>query len=112
LQFVQSKTGSTLTIINPFDESVVTTMVQVAGPADIENAVAAANAAFTTGSWSTFTGAQRAACMNKFADLLEVNAEQLAYLDAVCMGMPSNLNVQFFIPAAASVFRCECFEIN
>jgi aldehyde dehydrogenase (NAD+) len=81
--------------------------VDVAGPSDIEDAVAAAKAAFTTGPWSTFSGAQRAACLNKFADLLEENAEELAYLDALCMGMPSGINAAFIIPQAAAIFRCE-----
>ncbi len=103
---MEAKSAERLTVINPFDESVVTTDLHVASEQDIEEAVLAAQAAFTAGPWSSFTGSQRAACLNKFADLLEKNAEELAYLDAICMGMPLGINISFVIPTAASVFRC------
>jgi aldehyde dehydrogenase (NAD+) len=105
VQFVEAKSGQTLSVFNPFDESLVTANVHVAGKQDVDDSVAAAEAALT-GPWGSFTGAQRAACLNKFADLLESNAEKLAYLDAVCMGMPAAVNAGFIVPTSASVFRC------
>jgi len=104
-QFTEAKPGQTLSIINPFDENVVTANVHVAGKADVDDAVSAAEAALV-GQWGSFTGAQRAATLNKFAELLEKNAERLAYLDAVSMGMPVAINAGFVVPACASVFRC------
>lgn len=44
--------------------------------------------------------------MNKFADLIDKNAKELAELDALSMGMPSGANAGFLIPEAAAVFRC------
>ncbi len=70
------------------DDSIVTSDVQVAGEADVDAAVAAARAAFKSGPWKTFSGAQRAACMNKFADLLEANIERLVKLETIAMGQP------------------------
>ena len=104
---MEAKSGERLTIVNPFDENVVTTDLHVASADDINDAVLAAQTAFASGPWSTFTGQQRAACLNKFADLLESHAEELAYLDAICMGMPVGINSGFVIPTTASVFRCE-----
>ena len=106
-KYVESKSGDTLTVVNPFDESIVTAGLHVAGAQDIDDAVSAAKNAFTTGPWSTFTGAKRAACLNKFADLLESNANELAYLDSICMGMPAAVNSGFVVPMTASVFRCK-----
>ena len=105
VQFVEAKSGKTLSVYNPFDESVVTANIHVAGKGDIDDAVSAAESALK-GPWGNFSGVQRAACLNKFADLLEKNAEKLAYLDAICMGMPVAVNAGFIVPASASVFRC------
>lgn len=81
--------------------------MQVAGEADIEAAVSAAQAAFKSGPWSTYTGAQRAVHLLKFADLLEKNAKELAELDSLCMGGPVGPNAGFIIPGAAACFRCK-----
>ncbi|KAK5219759.1 hypothetical protein LTR47_011447 [Exophiala xenobiotica] len=87
-EYVKSKSGQTITVKNPIDDSVVTSEVQVAGPADVDAAVAAARAAFQGGPWKSFTGAQRAACMNKLADLIEANLDGLCRLESIAMGQP------------------------
>ncbi len=72
---------------NPNDDSVVVSDVQVAGPEEVDAAVKAASDAFK-GEWSKFSGSQRAACMLKFADLLDAHVEELAKLETVAMGQP------------------------
>lgn len=106
-KYVNAKSGETLSLINPFDGSKIPAGVQVAGEADIAEAVSAAQTAFKSGPWSTYTGAQRAVPMLKFADLLDKHAKELAELDTICMGGPIALNAMFLIPQAAAVFRCE-----
>ena len=101
-QYVPSSTGETLTIYNPNDDSLVTDKVQVASEADIDNAVAAAKAAFP--KWRDTAGAQRAKCMLKFADLLEANAERLAKLESIAMGQPISLAVRM-IQGPAAIWR-------
>ena len=81
--------------------------MQVAGEADIEAAVSAAKAAFKTGPWATYTGAQRAVLMLKFADLMEKNAAKLAELDSICMGGPARMHFGAVVPAAVATFRCK-----
>ena len=81
-------------IVNPADDSIVTSDVQVAGEEDIDLAVEAATKAFK-GEWSKFTGAQRAKCMNKFADLLEENAGEIGKLETIAMGQPISISTQF-----------------
>ena len=95
-----------LTVYNPANEEVVTEKLHIAGPEDVTAAVAGAKLAFTEGPWRSFSGAQRAALLNKFADLLVENAQELAYLDAICMGMPAAINAAFVIPETAAIFRC------
>lgn len=81
-----SSTGETLTIYSPNDDSLVTDKIQVAGEADVDNAVKAAKAALP--AWKATAGAKRAAIMNKFADLLEQNIDKLAHLESSAMGQP------------------------
>jgi aldehyde dehydrogenase (NAD+) len=103
---VDSKSSETLSLVNPFDGIKIPAAVQVAGEAEIALAVSVAKAAFKTGPWSTYTGAQRAVPMLKFADLLEKNAAKLAELDTICMGAPLSTTAGFLVPQAATVFRC------
>lgn len=70
--------------------------------------MSAAQAAFKSGPWSTYTGSQRAKCMLKFADLIDANAAKLAELDSITMGAPTAIGAGFLIPAAAAAFRCMC----
>lgn len=62
--------------------------VQVAGPSDVDAAVAAATNAFKTGPWHNYIGQQRAACLLKMADLIEANMDKLARLETLAMGVP------------------------
>jgi betaine-aldehyde dehydrogenase len=64
----------------PFDE------VAVAGPADLDAAVAAANAALP--GWATLTAVARAEVLFRFADLVRAHAEELAILEARNVGKP------------------------
>ena len=79
----------------------------MAGPEDVDIAVSAAKAAFTIGPWSTFTGAQRAACMHKFADLVLAHKEELPYLECVAMGRPIATFSSIDLINLAGCFRCE-----
>jgi aldehyde dehydrogenase (NAD+) len=101
-----SRCGETLTVRNPYNESIVTSEVQVAGSEDINVAVAAARTAWTTGPWSRFTGSQRAACMLKFADLVEKNMESLAYLETLAVGKPMSAILTVDIPNMIGCYRC------
>ena len=100
-----SKSGETLALKTPYDGSSIPAKVHVAGEQDIADAVVAAQTAFKSGPWSTYTGAQRASCLNKFADLIEKHAMEIADLDALTMGAPVAINGGFMIPQAAAVFR-------
>ena len=85
-QYAPSSSGETLTIYNPNDDSLVSDKVQIAGEADVDNAVKAAKAALP--AWKAMAGAKRGAIMNKFADILEKNVDMLAKLESAAMGQP------------------------
>ena len=81
-----SSTGETLTIYSPVDDSLVSDKVQVASEADVDRAVEAARAAFP--AWRDTAGHKRAACMFKFAEILEREAERLAGLGRLVFRCP------------------------
>lgn len=91
--------------MNPFDDSIIHTGVQTAGPEDVDAAVAAAHRARKEGPWSTFTGAQRQACLLKFAELAERNADRLATLESLPSGKPVTMLKMFDIAHMVQVYR-------
>lgn len=92
--------------MSPVDDSVVVDDVQVAGKDDIDRAVDLAETAFKKGPWATFTGSQRAACLNKFADLVEKNVEQLSYAESLPSGRPIAGIIHFDLAHMVQVYRC------
>jgi aldehyde dehydrogenase (NAD+) len=111
---VDSKSGETLSVHNPVDDSLVVDKVQAAGPDDVDRAVEAATHAFKKGEWSKFTGSQRAACMLKFADLFEENSEKLAMLETVTMGQPIGVATKLcsVIPGYWRYFAGHCDKLG
>jgi aldehyde dehydrogenase (NAD+) len=77
-EYSPSSSGETLAIYSPVDDTLVSDKVQVASEADVDRAVEAARAAFP--AWRDMAGHKRAACMFKFAEILEREAERLAGL--------------------------------
>jgi acyl-CoA reductase-like NAD-dependent aldehyde dehydrogenase len=68
-------------------------LANVAGASnvDVDRAVAAARAAFDSGPWRTMAGSARAILMNKLADLIEENAQELAEIESIDNGKPAKL---------------------
>ncbi|CAI7655796.1 unnamed protein product [Penicillium crustosum] len=103
-QYVRSRSGATLTVRNPTDDSTITNDLQVAGEEDINTAVVAANVAFQTGPWSSFTGQQRGKCLFRLADLIEGDADSLLQLETMAMGVPK-AGVEFMMPLVSKYLR-------
>src|SRR5262245_34991966 len=81
------KSGATMTIASPATGDAIA-IVDQAGPAEVERAVSAARAAFDGGAWPRMTAARRSRLLNKLADLLEQEADDLARLEAANVGKP------------------------
>lgn len=103
---MKSSSGDTLTVHNPYDDSIVSSDVHVAGLVDVDSAVKAAKSAYDHGPWSKFTGAQRSACLLKFADLVEKNMDELARLESMSMGKPLSVLLAVDLPHMIGCYKC------
>ena len=95
--------GGTRQIVNPADGSVAAT-VDEATDADARDAVSAARAAFDDGAWPATTAADRAALLDRVADLLQRDKEDLAVLETRDTGK-TLVESRIDIDDVTSVFR-------
>ncbi|CAG7950298.1 unnamed protein product [Penicillium olsonii] len=102
-RYADGQTPARFSCHSTVDGSVISSDVHVAAQQDVNSAVAAARAAFT--SWAAFDHEKRASILHKFADLLERDADKLAYLEAVCNVKPVKLFHGYELPQAVSIFR-------
>jgi betaine-aldehyde dehydrogenase len=79
-QWRHASDGGTRDIINPADGSVAA-VVDEATPEDARDAVAAARKAFDDGAWPATPMAERVAILDRIADLLQRDKEDLASLE-------------------------------
>jgi acyl-CoA reductase-like NAD-dependent aldehyde dehydrogenase len=101
-RFVSAESGETLASLNPHDNSVIA-HVAMAGKADIDKAVAAAQNAFP--AWARSAAADRGRILLKLADLIEANAEELARLESLDTGHPLKDSRALDVPRTAACFR-------
>jgi acyl-CoA reductase-like NAD-dependent aldehyde dehydrogenase len=87
-QYVSSSRGKTFCVTNPTTDRILTDQIHAATSEDVDKAVVAARAAFN--EWKDVPSAERAAMMNKFADLVsqEGHAKNILELESTSMGMP------------------------
>jgi len=81
-----ARSGKLLESVNPSDGQVIGRFAD-AGEDDVNEAVAAARAAFE-GPWRKFTPMARQDVLLKFADIVERNYDELLLMDAYDMGSP------------------------
>src|SRR3954469_2222565 len=82
-----SVSGKTFETINPATGEVICNVAE-GDKADIDLAVAAARKAFESGPWPKMSAAERGRLLNKLADLIEQNADELARLESLDNGKP------------------------
>jgi aldehyde dehydrogenase (NAD+) len=103
-QWVKSVSGKTFPTINPSTGEVITQVAE-ADAADVDKAVAAARAAFEKGPWKKMSGSQRGVLMNKLADLIEKNGDELAQLEALDNGKPYAVAKAADVPLTVACYR-------
>jgi aldehyde dehydrogenase (NAD+) len=86
-KWVDSASGKTFETTNPATGEVICQVAE-GDKADIELAVKAARKAFEEGAWPKTSGAERGRLLNKLADLIEQNKEELAALESLDNGKP------------------------
>ena len=108
-RFVDARKGGRFTTVNPANGEPIAEMS--AGTAeDIDRAVAAARRAFKAGVWSRMAPRHRMEVMNRFAALIDANAESLAVLETLDMGKPIADVIGIDLPAVVETIRfmAEC----
>ncbi len=104
-EFVDAKDGKTFNTHYPATADVITSIAE-ASHEDVDKAVKAARAAFADGSpWRKMNSVDRTRCLQKLADLIRANSEELSELETLDTGKPIFESSKFDIPQAA-----ECFE--
>jgi aldehyde dehydrogenase (NAD+) len=82
-----SASGKTFQTVNPVTEQPICDVAE-GGPEDIDAAVVAARRAFEHGPWSKMDARDRGRLMNRLADLIEENFDELAALETLDNGKP------------------------
>ncbi|MBI1191397.1 MAG: aldehyde dehydrogenase family protein [Tepidisphaera sp.] len=100
--FVAPKSGEYLDVFEPATGSPHA-RVPASGPADIDAAVAAADAAFP--AWSATSTEQRGRLLNRLADEIDKRLDDLAHAETTDTGKPISLARRVDIPRAAANFR-------
>jgi betaine-aldehyde dehydrogenase len=101
-KFVAAESGETLATLNPHDNSEIA-QIAMAGKADIDKAVAAAQRAYP--KWSRMAAMDRGRILLKLADLIEANSEQLAMLESLDTGHPIRDSRILDVPRTAVTYR-------
>ncbi|MCS7002807.1 MAG: aldehyde dehydrogenase family protein, partial [Dehalococcoidia bacterium] len=84
-EFVEPSEGKTFSTVYPATNETLAEVAE-ASRADVERAVQAARSAFDTGPWPRMTMEERAAVLNRLADLLAANLDELARLNTLDNG--------------------------
>jgi betaine-aldehyde dehydrogenase len=101
--WVAASSGETSPVINPFDGSVATT-ADVATQADVEHAVGAARKAFDQSEWRSTIALERAALLERTADILIRDCEEIARAETLNTGKAMR-ETRWDVSDVANVFR-------
>ncbi|MDX8000878.1 aldehyde dehydrogenase family protein [Xenorhabdus sp. Reich] len=95
--------NETFSIVNPASGETIATVNQGV-EAEINQAMQAASDAFH-GVWAQTSPLERGNCLNRLADLLQKNGEELAQLESLCSGKPIQLSRMLDVGASADYLR-------
>jgi aldehyde dehydrogenase (NAD+) len=101
-EFVPAADGRQFSTVNPATEEPLA-RVALAGPADVDGAVAAARAAYER-VWGQMPGAERAKYLYRIARILQERAREFAVLESLDNGKPIKESRDVDIPLAAAHF--------
>jgi betaine-aldehyde dehydrogenase len=99
----ESTSGNRADVINPVDQSLIGT-VSDGRTEDAQAAIAAARTAFDEGEWPRTPPAERAALLNRVADLLIRDKAEIAHSETLDTGKPL-VESEIDVDDVASVFR-------
>ncbi|MFJ4820378.1 aldehyde dehydrogenase family protein [Streptomyces sp. NPDC088801] len=100
---VQAADGRTFTVIDP-SNGVAIAHLALAGKAEVDQAVAAARAAFTAPEWAAMRAADRGRLLHRIAEAIREQGEGLARLESRDVGKPLS-QARRDVEAAARYFE-------
>jgi len=103
-QWLEASSGRTFPTVNPATGEEICQVAE-ADSADVDRAVRAARAAFERGPWHKMAAAERGRLLNKLADLIEKNAEDLARLESLDNGKPYKVALTADVPLTVACYR-------
>ncbi len=103
-KIVAAQGGERFAVVNPADGTTVAELAR-GGAADIELAVASAQAAWDDGRWRHMSPRLRMDIFRRWADLVEENSAELALLETLNMGKPVNDALTIDLPEAVVTIR-------
>lgn len=103
-RWVNSQSGKTFATVNPTTGEEICQVAE-ADAADVDIAVKAARTAFDHGAWRKATGVERSRLLNRLADLIEKNADELARLESLDNGKPLAMARAVDVSATAACYR-------
>ena len=101
-RWVEPRDGASFATVNPATEEQLATVAE-GGPADIDDAVSAARAAFD-GGWRDLPGTERAKYLYRIARQLQERAREFAVLESMDGGKPIKESRDIDLPLAAAHF--------
>ena len=101
-RYVPAASGATFDCASPIDGKLIA-RVAATDAVDVDRAVAAARRAFEDGRWARQPPAARKKVLQRFAELVLANRDELALLETLDMGKPISDSLAVDIPATA---RC------
>ncbi len=110
-KFVPAASGAVFETVNPATGQVLTQVAR-GGADDIDRAVKVARRAYTDGSWSGKTPAQRKDVLLRLACLIRENVPELALLDTLDMGKLINDSSTIDAPGSAHFFQWHAEAID
>ncbi|XP_042422184.1 aldehyde dehydrogenase family 2 member C4-like [Zingiber officinale] len=103
-EFVDSVSGKTFKTYDPRTGEAIADVAE-GDAADVDLAVKAAREAFDHGRWPRITAHERGRLMNKFADLVEQHADELAVLDSLDAGKLLSSGKAIDLPHCIHILR-------
>lgn len=103
-EWLASQSGQTFETLDPATGECIGLLPR-SNSADIDQAVAAARAAFDDGRWSKMVPMERSKVLWRIADLIEANIDELAELESLDQGKALYVGRWAEIPGAVGQFR-------
>jgi aldehyde dehydrogenase (NAD+) len=103
-KWLDASTGRTFETLNPATGEVIARVAEGEKP-DIDKAVAAARRAFDKGPWRKMNARERGKLINRLADLIEKNKDELAMLETLDNGKPISDSKNADLPLTIDCYR-------